>query len=178
MLQRHWCWENSSTLDASDLDTGDGDESSNEDDLEGAMSTKKRKVTRGSATVGKSIKGQDFWSCMDAWWMGRITEWGTNIKNERWRPYGCTHPERILIADIWSSIRFISKTIRLDKARFGQTLQSCLEPLPTGYVPMPHYGEGREQALSEEAHRELNDAIPPPQADAMRPSLGLLSSYF
>ncbi|KAF9801202.1 hypothetical protein IEO21_10182 [Rhodonia placenta] len=96
---------------------------------------------------------------MDAWWMGRITEWGTNIKNERWRP-------------------FISKTIRLDKARFGQTLQSCLEPLPTGYVPMPHYGEGREQALSEEAHRELNDAIPPPQADAMRPSLGLLSSYF
>ncbi|EED85374.1 predicted protein [Postia placenta Mad-698-R] len=78
--------------------------------------TKRCKGNVGMPIVGKILKGQDFWSHVDAWWSQCMAKWGMNIKNDAWRPY-------------------IIDTIQLDKLHFGQTTQLALEPLLVTYVP-------------------------------------------
>jgi len=79
-----------------------------------------RKRKRIEPTVGKVLKGHDFWSRVEQWWVKQMEQWGNNyLQSELWREY-------------------ITSTIDKDRMFFGTTSVGYpLAPLPVKYQNSP-----------------------------------------
>ncbi|KAF8527811.1 hypothetical protein JB92DRAFT_3107412 [Gautieria morchelliformis] len=75
-LLRRFTYENPALVDRVEGEPDD-DDAPNPRDKE----TRKRKKT----AVARVNKGEDYWSCVDSWFMGLITAWGADIGSGDWK---------------------------------------------------------------------------------------------